>query len=161
VGVKERLREAERLAADQFVRMARAGQVPVLDRFGNPLSPGVTILLHPAGDLVMKVKDIKPILDPTSPPGLVTVILECMETFGMAVGVPNRAVLLLQMPEAQQDRAPAGPLDAGEANGEGAAGEPLPPEDPPGGLVDEAGRPVGGRAGSVVRGAFPPKEEDP
>lgn len=59
----------------EFAAAVSKGDVKVLDRFANPLEPGSLVVWKTPEDFVWLVKDVKPVLDPRTQPGLVEMTL--------------------------------------------------------------------------------------
>lgn len=58
-----------------FAAAIATGQAKCLDRFSQPLETGCLVVWKTPEDLVWLVKDVKPLLDPKQPPGLVEMTL--------------------------------------------------------------------------------------
>lgn len=100
---------------------AMAVTAPPIDRFGVPLTPKDLVLYRPPMDLIFRVEDVKPVVDPRAPPGMVTLVLSVVTTVHVPAGQPQINMVVVGVAEEQ-------PAD--------------PPADPPSALVDDAGRAV-------------------
>lgn len=65
-----------------FAAGVATGEITGLDRFGHRLTMGSLALFRPPNDLVFEVTEVKPILDPRAPVGLVqlTLVAKCPVT---------------------------------------------------------------------------------
>jgi hypothetical protein len=94
---EERKRAAAFAGAQQFAAGVRSGEVPALDRFGQPLVVGSFVLYHPSVDLMFQVTEVKPVLDPRAPTGLVTVTLAVEIPITLKAGLAQMALVRLGM----------------------------------------------------------------
>lgn len=61
------------VAQQQFASQVHAGHVSARDRFGNPVQVGSLIVWHADIDTVWEVVAVRPVLDPSKPPGFLSV----------------------------------------------------------------------------------------
>lgn len=106
------LRFARRQQLNDAIARGEVNSAP-RDRFGVPLKIGDYVLFRPFMDPVCQVVDIKPVIDPRAPAGLVTVVLQAVIPMHVPINLPNQQMIAL------------GTQDNPESNGDG-------PSDPPG-----------------------------
>lgn len=95
------------------------------DRFGAPVTPGSHILFRPTYDFVYEVLDVKPVLDPNAPPGMINLVLASETTITIPAGTPlMNMVRLLAGPEASTSE----PVPSAQGDG-----DPGHEEEPPAG----------------------------
>lgn len=115
-----------RVAAQRAQAKVQSGVIPPRDRFGNAIQPGDLVVYHPPVDLVFQVKDVKPVMDPRAPQGLVNVVLVVEVPVG--VNVSQVTGNFIRVGRIQEQ------VEAGESVSESSAEEPTsetPPDVPP------------------------------
>ena len=84
------------------------------DRFGVAIAPGRLLLYRPPQDLIFKVVDVAPVLDPRMRPGLVTIKLLCEVPITVGVQGPIANAICIgthEAPEPQEvDPVPEEPV---------------------------------------------------
>lgn len=67
--------DPDRKKLTDTVNIGPINQMPI-DRFGNVIREGSTVMFRPEVDLVYQVVGVRPVMDPRAPPGLVDVQLQ-------------------------------------------------------------------------------------
>jgi hypothetical protein len=101
---------------NRWKQEAGANQYDVYDRFGRQIGAGDLVMLPMTGDIMWRVTETKPIMDPKAPPGLVQMTLAAVMIEGVQGGVPQPALVKLRDRSEFKD-APAGeppPADPAE-----------------------------------------------
>ena len=104
-----RKRTAEmKQAREQFMQAAQAGQAAMFDAIGHRLAPGqLAIFAVPPNVWRWLVKDVRPILDPSAPPGFMRVLLSCDVPMDLPAGQKIGNLLIVGEQEAVPDTVPA------------------------------------------------------
>lgn len=120
---------------------------PPCDRIMQPIKKGQLVVFKADNDPIFEVLDVKPVMDPRQPPGLVQVTLAATLVIGMRAGAPASSVLVIGAKEAvhvrmglktplQPDDAPSSATQDDPPSNSGDPGEAddqpeLPPIDAP------------------------------
>ena len=107
----------QQLQAQQrrFLQALSAGQVSALDRFGQKMEAGQSLLFRPPFDLVYQIAGISPVLDPRMAPGLLAVTLTVTFPFHVQGNQPNpNAVIVLGKTQAAPPETPKPETPDGE-----------------------------------------------
>lgn len=121
MGAEERRKQEQLAQARQsFAAAVSSGDPMALprDRFAVAIKPGMKVLYRPNVDMIFDVVDVRPVLDPRLPPGVVTVVLQGAAPVSVRVGQPVVNMIVIAT-DAPKDGAGLEPT--GEA----------PPADPP------------------------------
>lgn len=107
MGSDERFKQAQQARERQeFARAVATEGLAPADRFGNPLQAGQFVLYSPPVDLVYKITDVMPVLDPRFPAGLCDVTLQITTSLKLPVRVPNQHMIVLGREDAPGATAP-------------------------------------------------------
>lgn len=133
MGQERDQRARMQMERERFARAVGASipQAMPLDRFGNGITPGGNVMYRPEVDLVFHVADVKPIMDPKVPPGMVGVRLTA--DFQLMVPFGQPLARMIAIGGQQQMPAPSGdqPATAPPPDGEAPAVPTETPVDPP------------------------------
>lgn len=124
MGSEERRKHEQQAQARQaFAQALSAGDPHALprDRFGVAIRPGMKVLYRPNVDMIFDVVDVRPVLDPRLPPGVVTIVLQAAAPVSVRIGQPVINMIVI---------ATDAPKDGAEADPAPPVGEPAPPEEP-------------------------------
>ena len=116
---------AVRKARETFVGDFQLGRAGALDRFGNMVREGDSVLFKLPNDPVMEVKSVAPSMDPSHPVGAIKMILTCEIPVLFGANQPSQSMVrigsrkMIADAEARVAAAQAanGPLNGVEANG--------------------------------------------
>ena len=118
--------QQQRQAMQQFAQAVASGATGVIDRFGNRIEPGSSILFKPPFDYIYKVESISPVLEPGAPAGLVRMRLTIDVPVAVPVNQQQMNMIVVSSPKGgEQPQAPAAEPQAP------ATADALPVEDEP------------------------------
>ena len=120
--------EARSNPFSQWKRETGATIFNVYDRFGRQIGIGDMITLPEVGDVVWRVTDVRPILDPKAPPGLCHLQLAAVIMEGVQGGAPLANIVKVR--DALEYMTPE-MLEKATAEMRGEAPKEEPPADPP------------------------------
>lgn len=149
----DRNREAQlRAAMQQFGNAVARGEAAVLDRFGSLIKTGDLVIWRPPHDLIFKVVDVKPVLDPRAQPGMIQMMFEVQVPVAGLAGLPNMGMILCGHSSADDRHTDLHGVKPGTPNSEGTQ----VPDAPLITLTDapEMPIPVAGAVGNVTEGVF-------
>lgn len=112
MGIEQKLNADQKAAMlRSFAQAVAAGDQNAMarDRFGVTIKAGDLLLYRPNVDMVFKVADVKPVLDPRIGPGHVTIVLVVEAPITLRVGMPVSNMIVIGMPATAPAEAP--PLD--------------------------------------------------
>lgn len=137
MGQERDQRARMQMERERFARAVASGvpQAMPMDRFGNAIQPGQHALYDPEVSLVFRIADLKPILDPKMPPGMVAMRLTADFTISVPFGQPLARLIAIggqpvQPPTDQPADDP--PMDREAAEAAIPAEAPVDPPPPAG-----------------------------
>lgn len=77
----------------QFAQAFASGSIKAIDRIGQPIETGALVMYRPPFDLIYEVHDVKPVLDPRQPVGVVQAVLSCSVPVLLQVNTPVMAMI--------------------------------------------------------------------
>lgn len=110
-------------ARRQFAQAVAQGRTGAIDRFGQRIQVGDQLMLRLDVDHVYSVTDVRPVLDPKLPPGLIDVLCTITFPLRLEAGLPyakcnvvaRRLEGELPGPEGQNGSGPEDPKPAADA----------------------------------------------